>query len=155
MTGKKEVLSLVKAMYDVFEKHGYEAVMKKLSELDGPSLSDLDDRLKTSIIKLTCKSYGISASDLKRKSLRGKEKTARTMCFILLKRHLPNQSYIQLASLFGNKSHSLVSSSLKEFAQMSSDKDPNPKFIKRYLKLNDQVIELKELKLKKQQHADD
>lgn len=144
MVQEKEIVSLVKGLYNTIQKVGLKKVLNKLNELNAPTFSDYENEIKDYIIKKTCEVYGLSFDDLKKKHIRGEKVTARTMCFCQMKKHL-NFSHDNIAEIFGRGNHTIVSLALKDFAYMKGDVKSDKDFIDKYKVIDNDIVNFKQV----------
>lgn len=156
MVQEKEIVSVVKGLYNAIQKVGLKKVLNKINELNAPTFSDYENEIKDYIIKQTCKIYGLTFEELKKKHIRGEKVTARTMCFCQMKKHL-NLSHDNIAGIFGRGNHTIVSLALKEFLLMKGDVKSDKDFIDKYKEIDNDIVNYKQvvfLKYKRGGHDD-
>ena len=96
------------------------------------------------VLKETAMSFKVGVEDLKRKNIRGVTVDARSMCFVLLKKHL-DLKHQDIALIFGSNSHSLVSNAIKSFNDMDYDVKSDRKYIEIFKVVDRKVEEKKSI----------
>jgi len=125
----EEVIALVKRLAKTIKKVGVKKVVAVLDELDTEeNFIETHKNLISFVIKQTSSSFMVNPEELKRKNIRGSLVEARSMCFILLKKHL-ELTHEDISGLFGNKNHSLVSNALATFKKLNYDIKTDRKFL--------------------------
>lgn len=140
-----EIITVIKRLAKTIKKVGVKKVVAALDELNTEEgFIEAHKSLIKYIIKETSLSFQVKPEDLKKKNIRGITVDARSMCFVLLKKHLdlPHQDIVVL---FGSNSHSLVSSALKEFNSLDYDIKRDRKFLDIFQKLDKKVEEHKNI----------
>jgi len=136
-----EVISLVKRLAKTIKKHGVKKVVAALDELNTEEgFIEAHNALIKYIIKETSASFQVKPDDLKRKNIRGTTVEARSMCFILLKKHL-DLKHTDISGVFGSRNHSLVSNAIKAFSNMDYDVKMDRKFIEIFREVDKKVEE--------------
>lgn len=144
MVEEKEIVSLVKGLYNTIQRVGLKKVLNKLNELNSPTFSDYENEIKDFIIKQTCMTYGMKFEDLKKPHIRGEKVTARTMCFCQMKKHLA-LSHENIAGIFGRENHTIVSLALKDFAYKNVDIKSDRDFIEKFKSIDNDISQHKKV----------
>lgn len=116
-----EVIEVIRRLAKTIKKVGVKKVVSALDELNTEEgfIKAHKDLIKY-IQKETATHFKVNPNDLKRKNIRGITVDARSMCFVLIKKHL-DLKHSDIALIFGSNNHSLVSSALKAFSNMDYD----------------------------------
>ena len=141
----EEIIILVKRLAKTIKKVGVAKVVEKLDELNTEEgFIEAHKQLIKYIIKETSLSFQVNSEDLKKKNIRGITVDARSMCFILLKKHL-DLAHKDIIILFSGKSHAVVSNALRQFNSLNYDIKKDRKFLEIFQKLDKQVEEQKNI----------
>ena len=118
-----EVITIIKRLARTISKVGVRKVVAALDELNSEEgFIEAHNSLIKFITKETSVLFKVKPTDLKKKNIRGIPVEARSMCFILIKKHL-DYKHADIAGIFGSRNHSLVSSALKTFKKTESQKN--------------------------------
>lgn len=140
-----EVIVLVKRLAKTIKKVGVKKVVAALDELNTEEgFIEAHRNLIDYIIKESCNIFRVAPQDLKKKNIRGVAVECRSMCFVLIKKHL-NYRHQDIVGIFGSNSHSLVSNSLSEFDNLNYDYKQDRIIIDRFKILNEKVEERKKM----------
>jgi chromosomal replication initiation ATPase DnaA len=141
----EEIVFVVKRLARSIKRHG---VQKVVAVLDGLNTEEGFIAAHNSLIKFTiteCASvFKVKPDSLKRKNIRGAAVIARSMCMVLIKKHL-ELTHADICGIFGRKTHTLVSQALKEFSELNYDVKTDRKFLDAYQELDKKVEEQKRL----------
>tara|TARA_Y100001972_G_C7642859_1_gene322979 strand:+ start:635 stop:1093 length:459 start_codon:yes stop_codon:yes gene_type:complete len=111
---EKKVSTLLKTFHIAYEKLGYDKLSYKLNEAISTTLGDYETSILSFIIDLVCNDYNLKLKDLKKENIRGIKVEARSMCILLIKKHL-NLPHEKIAYLFNRNNHSIVSQAIQDF----------------------------------------
>jgi chromosomal replication initiation ATPase DnaA len=117
----KEIVLVVKNIAKAVKKHGVKKVIAALDKLDNQkTFEEVDKNLTLFIIDEVSAKFQVNPKELSNKNIRGLKVQARSMCFVLIKKHL-KMSHQSIVGLFGGSNHSIVSSALREFENLNCD----------------------------------
>jgi len=138
----EEVILLVKRLAKTIKKVGVKKVVAALDDLNSEEgFIEVHKEIINLIITKTSLKFQVDSDDLKRKNIRGSLVDARSMCFVLLKKHL-ELKHNDIASLFGCRNHSLVSKALSDFNDLDYNVKTDRKFIDIFREI-DKIVEEK------------
>ena len=138
-----EVIVIIKRLAKTIKKVGVKKVVAALDELNTKEgFIEAHSSLIKFIIKETSLSFKINPEDLNRKNIRGVIVDARSMCFVLLKKHL-DLKHQDIALIFGSNNHSLVSNAVKRLSDLNYDIRIDRKFMDIYKDVDKKVEEKK------------
>lgn len=141
----EEIVFVVKRLARAVSKHGVKRVVAVLDKLNSEEeFIELHKSLIKFIIERTSREFQVPAEDLKRKNIRGIKVDARNMCFVLIKKHL-DLKHEDVASMFGSKSHAVVSNAIKAFDNLSYDIKSDRMFIDIFRRVDKEVQERKDM----------
>jgi chromosomal replication initiation ATPase DnaA len=134
-----ELSVIIKRLAKTIKKVGVKKVVAALDELNTEEgFIEAHESLIKFTIKETSNSFQVRPEDLKKKNIRGITVEARSMCFVLLKKHL-DYKHQDIAGIFGSRNHSLVSAALKEFKELDYDIRQDRKFLEIFKEVDNKV----------------
>lgn len=140
-----EVIAIIKRLAKTIKKVGVKKVVAALDELNTEEgFIEAHKSLIKYIQKETSKEFQVSPDDMKKKNIRGTTFEARTMCFVLLKKHL-DLRHEDVVAIFGGKNHSLVSNALRDFKGLNYEVKKDRKFLEIFQVLDKKVEEQKNI----------
>jgi chromosomal replication initiation ATPase DnaA len=140
-----EVIVVIRRLAKTIKKVGVKKVVAALDELNTKEgFIEAHQNLIKFIVKETSASFNVSPEDLNRKNIRGITVEARTMCFVLIKKHL-DLKHQDIALIFGSNNHSLVSNALKRFSDVNYDVRIDRKFMEIFKEVDKKVLEQKNI----------
>jgi chromosomal replication initiation ATPase DnaA len=140
-----EVISVIKRLAKTIKKVGVKKVVAALDELNTEEgFIEAHKNLIKFVKKESATAFQVSVEDMERKNIRGVKVDARSMCFVLLKKHL-DLNHKDIAALFGSKNHSIVSNALTEFNSLDYEIKRDRKFLETFQKLDKKVEEQKNI----------
>ena len=138
---EEEVITIIRRLAKTIKKHGVKKVVAALDELNTEEgFIEAHNNLIKFILRETSKSFKVNLEDMKRKNIRGIVFDARSMCFVLLKKHL-DLKHQDIALIFGSNNHSLVSNALKAYSNLNYDIRTDRKFIEIFKEVDKKVSE--------------
>ena len=142
---ENEVITIIRRLAKTIKKVGVKKVVAALDELNTEEgFIEAHKMLIKFILKETATSYQLNSEDLKRKNIRGITIDARSMCFVLLKKHL-DLTHADIALIFGSRNHSMVSSALSAYRDLDYDIRADRKFIEIFKDVDKKVVEQKNI----------
>jgi chromosomal replication initiation ATPase DnaA len=140
-----ELSIIIKRLAKTIKKVGVKKVVAVLDELNTEEgFIEAHKALIKFTIKETSSSFQVNPEDLKKKNIRGITVEARSMCFVLLKKHL-DYKHQDIAGIFGSRNHSLVSTALKEFKELDYDIRQDRKFLEIFKEVDKKVEQQKSI----------
>jgi len=140
-----EVILLVKRLAKTIKKVGVKKVVAALDELNTEEgFIEAHQVLIKLVIAKTSAKFQVNPDELKRKNIRGSLVDCRSMCFVLLKKHL-ELKHTDVANLFGCKNHSLVSKALSEFKDLDYNVKTDRKYIDIFQEVDKVIAEQKNI----------
>ena len=140
-----ELITIIRLLAKTLKKHGVKKVVAALDELNTEEgFIEAHNNLIRFILRETSKSFKVSSEDMKRKNIRGILFDARSMCFVLIKKHL-DLKHQDIALIFGSRNHSLVSNALKSYSNLNYDIRTDRKFIEIFKEVDKKVSEQKNI----------
>lgn len=140
-----EVIVVIRRLAKTIKKVGVKKVVAALDELNTKEgFIEAHKNLIKFIIKETSSQFKINPEDLNRKNIRGITVEARSMCFILIKKHL-DLKHQDIALLFGSNNHSLVSAAVKRISSINYDVRIDRKFMEVFKEVDKKVEEQKNI----------
>lgn len=141
----KEIVFVVKNIAKAVSKHGIKKVVAALDKLNNEeAFIESHQKLIRYIIDEVSKGFKINPEDLKRKNIRGLKVQARSMCFVLLKKHL-DLSHKDIVNLFGSNNHSIVSSALRDFDNLNYGIKADRLYLDIFREIDENVSKRKEV----------
>jgi chromosomal replication initiation ATPase DnaA len=141
----EEIVFVVKRLAKAVSKHGVKRVVAVLDKLNSEEeFIELHKSLIKYIIERTSKEFQVSIDDLKRKNIRGIKVSARNMCFVLIKKHV-DMKHEDISSMFGSKSHAVVSNAIKSFENLSYEIKQDRVVIDIFRRVDKEIQERKEM----------
>ena len=142
-----KALSLVKRMVKTIKRVGVEKVIAVLSVLPpskNEGFTEPQKKLIDFVIEQIANAFQIGSEELMVKNIRGVAYEARSMCFILLKKHL-DLTHGDISGIFGEKNHSRVSHAFTSFKVRNYDIKADRIFLEIYKETDKKVKEQKHL----------
>jgi len=142
----EEIVFVVKRIAKAVSEHGVKRVVQILDKLndDEEAFMEAHKALIKFILKEASAKFKLKANDLKRNNIRGITIDARSMCIVLLKRHL-DLKHVDIAGLFGSTNHSIVSSAIKRFDSLKYDVKADRNILDIFKELDGRVDEQKNM----------
>tara|TARA_B100001094_G_scaffold181576_1_gene175951 strand:+ start:395 stop:853 length:459 start_codon:yes stop_codon:yes gene_type:complete len=138
-----EVIVVIRRLAKTIKRVGVKKVVAALDELNTKEgFIDAHRNLIKYILKETSISFQVNPEDLNRKNIRGITVEARSMCFVLIKKHL-DLKHQDIAAIFGSNNHSLVSNAVKRVSNLNYDIRIDRKFMDIYKEVDKKVEERK------------
>ena len=110
-----DIVVVIKRLAKSISKHGVKKVVAILDQLNTEDeFIEAHRQLIKFIMNGVCNSFNIHVSETKKSNPRGKIADARSICFLLIKKHI-DLKHKDIANLFGRKNHTLVSHAIKKF----------------------------------------
>lgn len=140
-----EVIVVIRRLAKTIKKVGVKKVVAALDELNTKEgFIEAHKNLIKFIIRETSRQFKINPEDLNRKNIRGITVEARSMCFVLIKKHL-DLKHQDIALLFGSNNHSLVSAAVKRFSSINYEVRIDRKFMEVFKEVDKKVEEQKNI----------
>lgn len=140
-----EIVFVVRRLAKAVSKHGAKKVISVLDKLNNEeAFVESHKALIKFIMKETSKEFQVNPEDMKRQNIRGIKVDARSMCFVLLKKHL-DLKHEDIAGLFGSKNHSIVSNALRKFSNLDYNVKTDRKFLDIFRDIDKRVDEHKDM----------
>jgi|TARA_R110000787_G_scaffold11722_5_gene38434 chromosomal replication initiation ATPase DnaA len=144
-SAEDEVITIIKRLAKTIKKVGVKKVVAALDELNTEEgFIEAHKTLIKFVLKETSTSFKVNSEDLKRKNIRGVTVDARSMCFVLLKKHL-DLTHSDIALIFGSRNHSMVSNALTAYRDLDYDIRADRKFIEIFKDVDKKVDEQKNI----------
>lgn len=139
----EELVFVVKRLAKAVSKHGVKKVVSVLDKINSEeAFVESHKALIKFIMRETSTEFQVNPEDMKRQNIRGIKVDARSMCFVLLKKHL-DLSHNDIAGLFGSKNHSIVSNAIRKFNDLNYESKTDRKFLDVFRSLDKRVEEHK------------
>ena len=139
----EEVIVVIKRLAKTIKRVGVKKVVAALDELNTrEGFIEAHRNLIKYIVKETSLSFQVNPEDLNRKNIRGITVEARSMCFVLIKKHL-DLKHQDIAVIFGSNNHSLVSNAVRRVSNLNYDVRVDRKFMDIYKEVDKKVKEKK------------
>lgn len=140
MTNEAEVVILLKRLAKTLNNVGIKKVSTAIDELSSENISNKS--IINFIIKNCAKEFMVDPLELKQKNIRGIKNDARSMCFVLLKKHL-DLRHQDIANIFKQKNHTIVSHTFKRFKELDFNLKMDKKFLEIFNCLDKKVNDYK------------
>lgn len=122
----------------VLDLLGVDIVMSKLDELEQSAPNNYYKEIESFITTEVCSRYKTTKSNLLKSRVDDDDFLARNMCFILIKKYMPERSNAKIAKLFGKGPQS-VSDAEKQFSEMNTKIKHEREFIQNYSELDKRI----------------
>lgn len=122
----------------VLDLLGIDIVMSKLNELEESAPNSYYAEMESFIISEVCTRYKTKKSNLLKSRVDDDDFLARNMCFLLLKKYMPEKSNAKIAKIF-NKGQISVGNAEKQFSEMNTKIKHEREFIQNYSELDKRI----------------
>lgn len=133
-------------LYTAISHFGEEYVVGKIDEINESAGISPDKKIEDKIISDCCRHYGVDRCDILKKThiSNATASTARSMCVVLLKKHLKNHTEMAIARII-NRGRTPVNKAIRDFTSFKSTSKSKyeREFLEAYDILNKGIIAFK------------
>lgn len=140
-----EIVLVVKRLAKAVSEHGVRKVVAVLDQLNSEkAFIEAHQSLIKFIMKATASEFKVAPEDMKKRNIRGTTIDARNMCCILIKKYL-DLNHKDVAWLFKNKSHSIVSHAITFHSNLNPESKADRKYLEIFTAVDKRVEKQKEM----------